>query len=175
MKRFLLAVAAIAAIGMVAPQAAKAQATASDTQTFVVRIRPVISITAPSNRVLIRHDRTDANQTFDPQLWVATTNNATGASIDWEITPFANGSTQRNARLTASVDSSDAAAAWTMGTATATTDYTSLVSPNADVTASSTGPGDGGFNLVVDFLDTDYSQLPAGDFVSTVVGTITAN
>ena len=44
-----------------------------------------------------------------------------------------------------------------------------------DTTAASTGPGNATFGLNVTFIDTNYSVLPAGSFVSTVTGTITAN
>jgi hypothetical protein len=174
MKRSFWAALAIAAVLFVAPQGASAQAVDSDSQFFIVEVAPVIAISAPAFPAIIAHDTTDTNQAFATQTWSAITNNTTGATINWVITPFANGLTQRNARLTAGVASSDASAAWAMTTATDDTDYLSAT-PNGLVSAASEGPGAGTFGLNVVFLDSDYSQLPAGTYTSLVTGTITAN
>lgn len=176
MKRFVLALVAAAAAVVAAPSGAFAQASDTDTQTFTVTVAPVLSINAPlTGGVTIAHNGSDANQTFTTQTWTAVCNNGLGASVNFVITPFANGTTKRNASLSASITSSDAGAAWAMTVASGTTDYTNAVLPNATVAAASTGPGNANFGLNVVFLDTDYSALPAGSFVSTVTGTITAN
>lgn len=175
MKRIVLAIVAAAAAVVGAPAGAQAQLTDSDTQTFTVTIAPVISINAPiTGGVTIAHNTLDANQAFAAQTWTAISNNGAGATVDFVITPFSNGTTQRNARLTTGLASSDAGSGWSMTTITGTTDYTSGT-PNATVSAASTAPGNATFGLNVTFLDTDYSLLPAGSFVSTVTGTITAN
>lgn len=173
MKRIVLALAAAAMMGV--PGVLFAQATDTDTQTFTVTVAPVLSINAPiTGGATIAHDTTDTNQVFPTQTWTAICNNGPGASLAFVITPFVNGTTKRNATLSAAVTSSGAGSGWAMTTASATTNYT-LPSPNATVSAASTGPGNATFGLNVTFIDTNYSVLPAGSFVSTVTGTITAN
>jgi hypothetical protein len=175
MKRVVLTLAVALAAIAAGPQQLFAQATDTDTQTFTVTVAPILSINAPiTGGATIAHDTTDTNQVFPLQTWSALCNNGLGASIDFVITPFANGTTERNAQLVAAVLSSDASAAWAMTTASATTDYLSAT-PNATVSAASEGPGNASFGLTVTFIDSDYSVLPAGSFVSTVTGTITAN
>lgn len=174
MKRIVLAVAALAAASL-SPGELFAQATDTDTQTFTVTVAPVLSINAPiTGGATIAHNTTDANQSFPSQTWTAISNNGPGATVSFVITPFANGAIRRNASLTASLLSSDVGSGWAMTTASGTTDHTSAT-PNATVGAASTAAGNAAFGLAVTFLDTDYSALAAGSYVSTVTGTITAN
>jgi hypothetical protein len=175
MQRTVLALAAAAAIVVGAPGDLWAQLTDTDTQTFTVTVAPVLSINAPiTGGATIAHDTTNTNQSFPSQTWNAISNSSAGATLAFVITPFANGSTQRNARLTGVVGSADVGSGWAMTTPTATTNYSSTT-PNATVSAASTAPGNATFGLGVTFLDTSYSTLPAGSFVATVTGTITAN
>ncbi|MCA9053976.1 MAG: hypothetical protein KDA75_09075 [Planctomycetaceae bacterium] len=122
----------------------------------------------------LEHDTTDADQSFPAQTWIASCNSPQGASVRFSITPFANGATLRNAGLAATINQSDAAAHWSLGTSSHRTDY-AAATPNAVVGASSSGPGDASFDLLVTFIDSDFSQLPSGDFVATMTGTISAN
>ncbi|MEZ6055408.1 MAG: hypothetical protein R3C01_01765 [Planctomycetaceae bacterium] len=166
MKKFALAaLAAIAVFGASSVQAA------SDTQTFTVTVAPTLTITAPANASMA-HNTTNANQVFPNQDWAVTCNNAAGADVSFQITTFANGAVERDASLAVSVTSANQlSAGWVVSNSPQTTAGTGTT---ATVLADSVGPGNATFTLGVSFLDTDYAVLPAGDYIATVTGTITA-
>ena len=167
MKRLMLAVALLTLFG-------SQGFAANDSQKFTLTVAPTLTITAPAD-VPKTHDTTDANQTFDPQNWAVTCNNGAGATVAFSITTFSNGSAVRDSSLTVSVASSDQATAnWQVTTVGAqSTDNVNSVN-TATVNADSDGPGNATFTVNVTFIDSDYSVLPAGDYVATVTGTLTA-
>lgn len=146
------------------------------TQTFSVGVPSTLSITAPA-AVSIIHNQLDANQVFPVQAWAARCNNGVGGTVVFEtgsaFQAMVNGTTyRRNAQMTLSVGSADAGSGWaTVVSSDSTTDQDGV----ATVTAASTGPGDASLNLLMTFIDNDFSVLPAATFSLIVTATITAN
>jgi hypothetical protein len=91
-------------------------------------------------------------------------------------TPFVNSTDntfKRNAKLDLAVGSTAGPAAWTVGVATDTTNYAGD-DGIAQVTASSNGVGRASMNLTVSFIGGEFGDFAAGDYLTTVTGTIAA-
>jgi hypothetical protein len=147
--------------------------TATDSQVFTVVVGDAISITAPAD-VTINHNLTDSDQPFAQQTWNVYTSNASGAAVTLDMGRFVHSTDStffRNASMDLALVSSDSTANWVVDTPSDTT----TTSGTASVAASSDGPGSGQLGLTVVFLTGDASTLAAGDYVATVVGTITNN
>ena len=172
------AVSVAAAMLIAALTVSDASAQVSDTQNFTVTVDPELTITAPV-AVSITHDTTDANQVFAAQSWTVTQNASAGAAVTFSTNQaFTNATAnmKRNAKLDLAIATSDSAAGWTVSVASNQTDYANATPDEiATVSAASTAPGDAAFNLTVTFVDTDFSVLASGNYVTTVTGTITAN
>ena len=150
-----------------------AQSTDTDSQQFTVVVGDAIDISAPA-AVSINHNLADVDQPFSQQAWGVYTSNPTGAVVTMDMGRFIHSTDPtyfRDASMDLAVLSSDATAAWTVGTASDTT----VATGTASVGASSSGPGTGSLGLTVVFLETDASTLASGDYVSVVTGTITNN
>jgi len=176
MKRNLItcAIAAIAIIGMQSDSFA--QATDSDTQTYILTVNSLVSIDARQDPISITHDGNDTNQAFPRQTWDAFCNTAAGATVTFTSqSAFVNtvgGSTfTREAQLDLALGT-NVDAGWAV---TVASDSTTPADDNAVVSAASNASGSAELDLTVTFLDTDYSQLPAGTYTMTVEGLITAN
>jgi hypothetical protein len=156
-------------------QAAQAQTT--DSQAFTVRVPQNISISAPSD-VLINHDLTNADQAFGAQAWDVRGNTPSGVTVNFSVTsPFTNQTNntfKRDARLSLVKGTTTGTANWTVTTATDQTNYTGSDN-GATVTASSDGAGRANMLLTVTFVTGDIGSVLAGDYVTTVTGTVTAN
>lgn len=156
--------------------ASAAFAQSSGSQTFTVTVPQSISITAPSAAVLT-HDQTDAAQTFQPQTWVVRGNARNGVNVTFSTAqPFIHSednSFKRDARLTLALGTSQGPATWVLGTSTDTTDF-GTGDGVATVTAGSNGVGRSNLSLTVAFLTQDYGLVAAGNYVTTVTGTIAA-
>ena len=152
-----------------------AQATAS--QTFTVRVPTNISITAPAN-ILINHDETDNNQPFPQQGWVVKGNTLTGVTVSFATNQAfvhtTNATFKRNAKLDLALGATLGPATWNITQATDTTDYANNDGV-ASVQANSNGVGRANFNLAVTFITDGFGSFAAGDYVTTVTGTVTAN
>jgi len=150
---------------------------ATDSQKFRVRVPTTISITAPVD-AQIDHDETDNDLSFPNQQWVVKANVLSGVMVAFEAqSPFTHTvdpTFQRDAKLTLSLGGTQGPADWTITQATDTTDYANA-SPTAVVTASSSGVGRASLDLAVQFITDNYGTFAAGDYESTVVGTVTAN
>jgi len=152
-----------------------AQTTAS--QQFTVTVPTSISITAPSD-VVITHNESDNDLAFPSQSWVVRGNTTAGVSVsfstDQAFTHTTDSSFQRDAQLGLAVGSSAGPATWTVGTASDTTDY-----DNGDgvatVQALSNGVGSANFDLAVTFVTDIYGSFAAGDYETTVTGTVSSN
>ncbi len=176
MKKYLVsAFALVAVLSLTSTSYAQTSATAS--QTFTVRVPANVSITAPSN-VLINHDTTDTNQVFPNQSWSVKGNVQNGVSVSFAtnhaFVHTTDSSFKRNAKLDLAVASSTGPATWTVTKATDTTDYATSANV-ASVTASSNGVGKASFNLGVTFITDVFGTFAAGDYATTVTGTVTAN
>ncbi len=146
------------------------------TQTFTVTVPQNISISAPA-AVSLLHDETDNNQSFANQPWVVKGNIRNGVLVS-----FATGSAfvhtqdntfQRNAKLDLGLGTTAGPAIWTITKATDQTDY-ATADGIATVEANSNGVGRASFNLGVSFITEEFGLFAAGDYVTTVTGTITA-
>jgi len=125
------------------------------------------------------HDNTETDQQFGVQQWDVNCNSRRGATVDFQtLIAFRNGilfpRSRRDARLDISLARSDARARWRITTATDETDYVNG-DERATVSARSRRAGDATFNLNVTFITDDFSTLQAGNYITFVVGTITAN
>ncbi len=169
--KFLAAVVALAY-----GQTAFGQTT--DNQVFTVTVPSLLSITAPANKTIdTTTDQTDGNKVFTPggavDHWAVTCNSSSGATVALTaLTPFVNGTSQRDAQLDLAIGSGGTN--WAVSVASDVTDYGGGTN-TATVQAASTAPGDGGLALTVTFINTTYSDLTEGDYVMTVQGTISAN
>ncbi len=170
-----IAMAFIAIVSVAARPANGQTATAS--QNYSVIVPPSISIVAPSNQV-ITHDLTDNNQTFPLQTWTVKGNLANGLNVSFAtthaFTHSSDANSKRNAQLGLALASSQGAGRWTI---TKATDATNFASGDelAEVTAVSDGVGRANFNLSVTFVTEEIGLFAAGDYSTTIVGTVSAN
>jgi hypothetical protein len=165
-------------IGMfvaVAPGVASGQTTGS--QTFTVVVPQSISIVAPAAATLT-HDQTDNPQVFPLQTWVVKGNLAGGVNVKFTTAqPFihtTDPSSKRDVKLDLVVGTKQGAANWTV---TVPSDMSNHMAsdPTAEVAASSNGIGRANLNLAVSFIGGEFGLFAAGDYVTTVVGTVAAN
>ena len=161
-------------------QAANAQILTGETeasQLFEVTVLNSLTLIAPPAAAIV-HDTSDNDQVFPVQNWIAHTSGLTGANVTLEaISPFVNAVDSnflRDIKMDLAITSSDALAAWVVTDPTDQTAYASGVD-TATVSAQSSGAGLGQLGLTVTFVETDYSSLAAGAYVTTVEGTITSN
>lgn len=152
---------------------------AADTQSYTVTVDAVLTIAAPV-AATITHDTTDASQAFTAQAWTVNCNDPQGGSVSFAVSaPFVHTTVaayKADVQLDLAISSSEAAASWTVTTASDVTDYSAGTPDNAaQVASSSTAAGDVSYALSVSFVQSDYSILAAGDYAVTVTGTLTAN
>ena len=149
---------------------------AQSTQSFKVVVPQSLSIVAPA-AVTLTHNETDNPQAFPAQSWVVKGNVLAGVNVSFATaTPFVHSTDntyKRNAKLDLALGTVQGPATWTVGTATDTTDYVAN-DGIAQVTASSNGVGRANFNLTVSFITEQYGVFAAGDYLTTVTGTIAA-
>jgi hypothetical protein len=162
---------------------AVAQSDTIDQQRFEVYVPPrlsgLVNVEGPPS-VRIVHDGTDNNQAFAPQHWDIGSNARRGAQLSLTtLTAFRrNGSVlgvRRDARLNLALLRADSGSNWAVTTPTAQTNYRAgVLGEIATVRAESFGAGDATFDLRVQFITEDSATLPQGDYLLTVVGTISA-
>ena len=173
MKRFAQ-IAAFLLLALGFSQSANAQL---QTEIFEVTVLNSISLIAPPAAAIV-HDNSDNNQVFPVQNWIAHTSGLTGATVTLEAQgPFVNAldsNFQRDIRMDLAITSTDPLANWVVTSASDQTDYSGNVQ-TATVAAQSSGAGLGQLGLTVTFVETDYSSLAAGAYLTTVAGTITSN
>lgn len=164
-------VASIVLIGFVSETAM-----AQSSQTFTVIVPPSVSIVAPAPATLT-HNETDAPQAFPVQAWTVKGNSLTGVNVTFSTTtPFVHATDdtfKRNAKLDLAVGTIQGPAAWTVGVASDSTNYINN-DGIAQVTASSNGVGRASMNLTVSFITEEYGVFAAGNYLTTVTGTIAA-
>lgn len=146
-------------------------------QKFTVQVPANISITSPSNASLT-HDESDNNQAFPGQTWLVKGNVQNGVSVSFAtnqaFTHETDANFKRDARLNLAAGAKQGPATWTVTKAVDTTDYTNG-DGIASVTAASNGVGRSEFNLTVTFITDSFGTFAAGNYETTVTGTVTAN
>jgi hypothetical protein len=171
-KKFVLSYVACAALIGFVSETAMAQST----QSFKVIVPASVSIVAPAAATLT-HNETDAPQAFPAQAWTVKGNSLNGVNVTFSTTsPFVHATDntfKRNAKLDLAVGTIQGPAAWTVAVASDTTNYTNN-DGIAQVTASSNGVGRANMNLTVSFITEEYGVFAAGDYLTTVTGTIAA-
>ncbi len=149
----------------------------TDNQNFTVSVPERLAITAPSAQT-ITHDETDDPQAFTAQSWLVEGNAINGVSVTFATaTAFQNTtdiSIERNVQLDLALGSVAGPATWSIDTATDTTDY-STSDGIAQVAASSDGAGTANLLVTVTFITETFGLFAAGDYTTTVTGTVTAN
>jgi hypothetical protein len=162
---------------VVAFSSAVVQGQTTDSQLFTVRVPQNISISAPSD-VLINHDLSNTDQAFAAQAWDVRGNTATGVTVNFSVnTPFihqTNNTFKRDAKLSLAKGTTTGTANWTVTSSTDQTNYAGAKN-NATVTAASDGAGRANMLVSVTFITGDVGSVLAGDYVTTVTGTVSAN
>lgn len=157
--------------------ASNAAAATTASQKYTVTVPTNISITAPAD-VSITHDETDSDQPFPAQQWTVKGNVLAGVSVSFTtgsaFTHTTDPSFKRDAKLDLSVASNNGPGTWTVTQATDQTDYSSS-DELATVQAGSDGVGRATFDLAVSFITEEFGTFAAGDYDTTVTGTVTAN
>jgi hypothetical protein len=170
-----LRIVAIVALSVVAPMSAMAQT--SGTQNFTVNVPTSVSITAPA-AASITHDQTDNPQVFPTQAWVVKGNASTGLNVNFSTAqPFTHtvdNTFKRDCRLQLAVGTTQGPASWNVTTASDVSNYASGDN-TALVAATSTGVGRANMNLTVSFITNEFGVFAAGDYTTTVTGTVAAN
>ena len=161
--------------GAVASMAVFAQTTGI--QQYLVHVQQSVSITPPKN-VELTHDLSSNPQAFPPQSWIVAGNTTHGVTVNFAVTkPFThstNASFRRDARLSLATGSTTGPASWAVTQPSASTNYVGNVN-GAVVTARSNNVGRANMLLTVTFVTGDPGLLLAGDYVTTVTGTVSAN
>ncbi len=171
MTRLLSAIAAWAA-----PLSVYADPTAR--QSFMVHVPPRISITAPpvAARATLLPDQTQVQ--FTPQAWDIVANSPSGATVQF-VTEHSfhnqdDSSIRRDAQLELQVMSQSQFGAWTVTQSQAVTAH-QVGDESATVQVHTIKPGSAVLGLTVTFLQGDELSTPGGDYLMTIVGTITSN
>jgi hypothetical protein len=157
--------------------ASTAFAQTSGSQNFKITVPPNISITAPSN-VTITHDQTENDQTFPAQQWAVKGNTLAGVNVTFATNDVfihaTDTSFKRNAQIGLAFKSKTGPATWSVTKASDVTDYAANDGV-ASVQATSNGVGRGIFDVTMKFVTDGFGSFAAGDYTSTVVGTVSSN
>jgi hypothetical protein len=140
----------------------------------------LLRITPPATAATLKHDETDADQSFAPQRWAVASTHKRGArvvfSTEHAFTHTADPTIKRDARLDLAIASADWKARWRITVARDQTEHAAAVPyETASVQAESRKKGAATFDLRVTFLTDNYDSLAAGEYGLTVIGTLTAN
>ena len=159
-----------------APLSVRAESTAR--QSFLVHVPPRVSITAPpvAARATLLPDQTQVQ--FTPQAWNIVANSPSGATVQF-VTEHSfhnldDSNIRRDAQLDLWVMSQSQSGAWSVTQSQAVTAH-QAGDESASVQVHSVKPGSAVLGLTVTFLQGDALSTPGGDYLTTVVGTITAN
>ena len=172
--RHLLVVATV----MGFPAAFSIEAGSKAKQSFRVNVPPRLSVTAPPSeaRAELTPDQTQVQMT--PQSWGIAANSQAGATVlfttEQSFHHVSNDAIRRDAELKVVILNQSHASNWTVTQARAATGY-QFGQETATVLARSHRPGSAVLGLTVTFLQGDSTSTPPGDYVTTVVGTMTAH
>ncbi len=166
----------LAAAVLSAPLRVDAETTAQ--QRFLVRVPPRLTIQAPPAEAIANLSPDEAQVQVPQQVWDISSNTSSGATVQFATEQsFHNlddDSIRRDAQLNVSIVSQSRAGAWTV---TKSEDATAhqIGEESASVQVRSALAGSAVIGLTVTFLQGNDLSTPGGDYVTTVVGTITAN
>ena len=156
---------------------ANVNAATTGNQKFTVTVPGAISITAPVNANLT-HDESENDQIFPAQAWVVKGNSLAGVTASFStasaFTHTVDSTAKRDAGLGLAVNSSVGSANWNVTQVSDQTDYANNDGV-ATVQVSSNGFGRATMDLSVSFITDGFGTFPAGDYETTVTGTVTAN
>ena len=175
--KFSRVISAFAAVTILAISASSSFAQTTATQSFTVVVPQSLAITAPAN-ISLNHDLTNNNQSFAAQSWNVRGNTTTGLSVNFAVAqPFTNTTNNafmRDVQLGLATGATTGPATWSVTKATGSTNY-AAGTQTANVAATSNGVGSANMLLSVTFLTGDVTTIAAGNYVTTVTGTVTAN
>lgn len=147
-------------------------------QNFTVHVPPRLSITAPSVGAEAELSPGQTQVEMAPQTWSIDANSRSGATVQFttehSFRHVTNDAIRRDAELRVSILNQHDPLVWEVTQAQATTAY-QAGQEAATVQVRSNRPGSAVLGLTVTFLEGDTTSTPPGDYVTTVVGTITAN
>jgi hypothetical protein len=147
-------------------------------QSFSVHVPPRISISASSVGAEAELQPGQTQVQVAPQAWSISANNQAGATVQFTTEQsfhhVNNDAIRRDADLRVSILNQSYASAWVVTQAQATTAYQSG-QESATVQVRSNRPGSAVLGLTVTFLQGDSTSTPPGDYVTTVIGTISAH
>jgi hypothetical protein len=163
------------AIGLHQAAAQRPSAT-SQAQRLSVIVPPRTSV-IPPEPIAIDHDESNPDQAFPAQQWYVQTNQSQGIVVAFNTTnAFAHAlhpETKRDARLSVAISASHGKGIWTV---THASDSTTVANEDLEATVqvASDGPGRGEVSLFLEMIDAAFETLPAGEYGTSVVCTITS-
>lgn len=167
---------ALAALVIAGSQIAHAETTAR--QSFLVNIPRRLTIAAPPVAAQAEMDQDAVQVALPSQLWTVASNARDGATVRLSTLQsfhnLADDTIRRDAELEVRIQNQTESGAWSVSTSSATTDHL-RGQEEASVELRSTGPGTAEIRLNVTMRSSEDQFTPSGDYVTTVVGTITAN
>lgn len=159
-----------------APLRVEAETTAR--QRFLVSVPPRVTIQAPPAGANAELPPDQAQVQVSQQVWDISANTQSGATVQFATEQsFHNlddDSIRRDAQLNVSIVSQSQPGAWTVTHSQAVTDH-QVGDESATVQVRSARSGSAEIGLTVTFLQGNALSTPGGDYMTTVVGTITAN
>ena len=166
----------LAGLAIAGSQLLHAETTAR--QSFIVNIPKRLTITAPPAAAQAEMDQNAVQVTLPAQLWSVANNAQGGATVQLStLQSFHNlddDTIRRDAELEVQILNQSQARAWSVSKPSAMTDHLTG-QEEARVELRSTGPGTADISLKVTMRSSADQFTPTGDYVTTVVGTITAN
>ena len=159
-----------------APLRVEAETTAR--QSFVVRVPARVSIQAPPAGATADLPPDETQVQVSQQVWAISANSHSGATVQFATEQsfhhLDDDSIRRDAQLNVSIVSQSQPGAWNVTQSQAVTAH-QVGDESATVQVRSARSGSAEIGLTVTFLQGDALSTPGGDYVTTVVGTITAN
>ena len=148
--------------------AAQTASADTDSQIFKVTIDSALDIAAPATQAVADLDAVNANTDLPQQTWRATGNVAAGVTLEFKLERFENNGNFAEGIL--SLATPDANSPYTVEPGTATTTATSDALRQATTTTPINDQP-----ILVNVAMINPASPIAGDYVTTVTGTITAN
>lgn len=151
---------------------------ASHSQDYVIHVPPFMSLDALRGEQFMNHPQTGGDLTFTNSIWWARTSSATGSTVlfstDHAFQNESDPAYRRDVRLRSPRMFVTPGAGWKYDRFVDQTDY-AVGDEVASVQVSSSRSGSALIYLEVTFLTGDLATLKGGDYVVTVVGTISEN
>lgn len=164
--------------GLVIAGSQRLHAETTARQSFIVNIPRRLTITAPQVAAQAEMEQNAVQVTLPAQRWSIASNTRDGATVRLStLHSFHHqddATIRRDAELEVQIQSQSQAGAWSVSKSSATTDHLAG-EEEASVELRSTGPGTADIGLKVTMRSSSDQFTPTGDYVTTVVGTITAN